>query len=76
MAVTVGGNGRMYFLPAGSTAFTEQYSLRFALKNDYKPHVYELDLTALHLPGTISQFRLDPTDDRDGTFAVDYVRFK
>jgi hypothetical protein len=53
----------------------EPASISFNLISDGEFHVYRLDLASNPAwKGTITAFRLDPTDAKDAHISVDYIR--
>lgn len=74
MKVDKGKGAQLFWAPRGR-GFVEEASTRFDLVPGGEFRVYRLNLAANPAwKGTISTFRLDPTDVKDATISLDYVR--
>jgi hypothetical protein len=74
MKVDKGKGAQLFWSPRGK-GFVELASAKFDLIPDGEFHVYRLDLAANPAwKGTITAFRLDPTDAKDAHISLDYVR--
>ena len=74
MKADKGRGAQLFWAPRGR-GFVELASVRFDIIADGEFHVYCLDLASNQAwKGIITAFRLDPTDAKDATISLDYVR--